>query len=99
MGMASRVGAAQAATETDSASVYKANCSLCHGDDGAGTALGARFKVVDLRNKDVKAKSTADMAQTIREGKGNMPAFGKRLDGDQIDKLVAYVRGLKPKPE
>jgi len=30
----------------------------------------------------------------ISEGKNNMPAFGNRLDKDQIQKLVDYIHTL-----
>ena len=90
--------AAEAAPEADgTGELFKANCALCHGDDGAGSALGARFKVLDLRSKEVQDKPAKEMTETIRAGKGNMPAFGNRLSGDQIDKLVEYVRHIKDK--
>lgn len=75
-------------------SLFKTNCALCHGDDGAGTELGKKFNVKDLRSKEVQDKSSEDLAQIIRVGKDNMPAFGKRLNEEQIQKLVDYVRHL-----
>jgi len=83
-----------AATEA-AASTYKANCVICHADDGSGTALGIRLKAKDLRSKEVQDKTSAELAQTIRAGKGNMPAFGTRMDSEQIDKLIEYVRQKK----
>jgi len=75
-------------------SLFKTNCALCHGDDGAGTDLGKKFNVKDLRSKEVQDKSSADLAEIIRAGKNNMPAFGKRLSEEQIQKLVDYIRQL-----
>jgi cytochrome c6 len=83
-----------ATTET-AASAYKANCVICHADDGSGTPLGIRLKAKDLRNKEVQEKPSSELAQTIRAGKGNMPAFGTRMDSEQIDKLIEYVRQKK----
>jgi mono/diheme cytochrome c family protein len=73
-------------------SAFKANCVICHAEDGSGTPLGIRLKAKDLRSKEVQDKTSAELAQTVRAGKGNMPAFGTRMDNDQIDKLIEYVR-------
>jgi len=87
---------AQTAASTDAAaSAYKANCVICHAEDGSGTPLGIRLKAKDLRSKEVQEKPSTELAQTIRAGKGNMPAFGTRMDSDQIDKLIEYVRQKK----
>lgn len=83
------------ATADTAASTYKANCAICHAEDGSGTPLGIRLKAKDLRSKEVQEKSSAELAQTIRAGKGNMPAFGTRMDSEQIDKLIEYVRQKK----
>jgi cytochrome c6 len=78
-------------TETTE-NIYKTNCATCHGEDGSGTALGNRLHVKDLRTKEIQQQSTKVLAQTITAGKGYMPAFGTRLDSEQIQKLVEYVR-------
>jgi cytochrome c6 len=83
------------ATPDTAASTYKANCVICHAEDGSGTPLGIRLKAKDLRSKEVQEKTSAELAQTIRAGKGNMPAFGARMDSKQIDKLIEYVRQKK----
>ena len=83
------------AARDTSASTYKANCVICHGEDGSGTPLGIRLKAKDLRSKEVQDKPSKELAETIHTGKGNMPAFGTRLSSDQIDKLVEYVRQKK----
>jgi mono/diheme cytochrome c family protein len=83
------------AARDTAASTYKANCVICHGEDGSGTPLGIRLKAKDLRSKEVQDKPSKELAETIHTGKGNMPAFGTRLSSDQIDKLVEYVRQKK----
>ena len=89
---------AQAAASDETASgTYKANCAICHADDGSGTPLGIRLHAKDLRSKEVQAKSSEELAQMIRAGKDNMPAFGSRLDNKEIDDLVEYVRTKKLK--
>jgi cytochrome c6 len=79
------------ATETTE-NIYRTNCATCHGDDGSGTALGNRLHVKDLRAKEIQQQSTKGLAQTITAGKAYMPAFGTRLDSQQIQKLVEYIR-------
>jgi mono/diheme cytochrome c family protein len=78
------------------ASLYTANCTICHGEDGSGTPFGVRLHVKDLNTKEVQEKSSAELAQGIRTGKDNMPPFGKRLDDEQIQKLVDYLKRKKP---
>jgi cytochrome c6 len=93
--IAGPMAAAQApATPETPESLFKTNCALCHGDDGAGTELGKRFKVKDLRSKEVQDKSSADLALIVHDGKNNMPPFGKRLDDKQIEGLIGYIRHL-----
>ena len=95
--IAGPMAAAQApATPETPESLFKTNCALCHGDDGAGTELGKRFKVKDLRSKETQDKSDADLAKIIGVGKDNMPPFGKRLDDTQIQGLIGYIRHLAP---
>jgi cytochrome c6 len=90
---AAQLAAAQSAANTETAeSTFKTTCAICHAEDGSGTALGRRLHAKDLRSKEVQEKSSAALAQTIRAGKGNMPAFGDRLNSEQIQKLINYIR-------
>jgi mono/diheme cytochrome c family protein len=45
----------------------------------------------------VQKKSDAELAASITNGKGKMPAFGKKLKADNITQLVAYIRALPKK--
>ncbi len=92
---AGTVAHSQTTASTDAAGTFKSKCAACHGADGAGTALGAHMHAPDLRSKDVQDQTSAALAQIITSGKNNMPAFGSRLDKDQIQKLVDYVRTFK----
>lgn len=74
------------------ANIFKANCITCHGEDGAGTAIGNRLHVKNLYSKEVQAKSSDDLAHVIGAGKDNMPAFKDRLSEDQVQDLVEYIR-------
>ncbi len=92
--MTSAICAAQAAPPAGSsgAELFKNNCAVCHGDNGAGSALGKRLLTPDLRNKETRQKSPSALAQTISAGKKNMPPFEGKLSGAEIQKLIEYVR-------
>jgi cytochrome c6 len=83
---------AQTAATTDAAGTFKAKCVTCHAADGSGSALGKRLHAPDLNSKEVQEKTNAALALVIASGKNNMPAFKNRLDDQQIEKLVEYVR-------
>jgi len=38
--------------------------------------------------------STEKMTRIIKNGKGKMPAFGKKLTAAQVSSLVGYVKSL-----
>jgi outer membrane protein assembly factor BamB/cytochrome c553 len=71
-------------------------CARCHNGDGSGYAnLGLPNFTDPLWQA---AHSDSERAQVIRSGvTGRMPAFEKMLPADEIDALVAYVRGLESK--
>ena len=73
---------------------FKTNCIVCHGADGGGTPLGKNLQVPDLRSQEVQKKSDAELAQTIAEGKGNMPSFKRVLGPEQVQAVIGYVREL-----
>jgi mono/diheme cytochrome c family protein len=73
---------------------FKGNCAGCHGADGAGTSLGKSLQAPDLRSQEVQKRSDAELAQTIAEGRNNMPSFKQILDPDQLQAVVGYVREL-----
>jgi mono/diheme cytochrome c family protein len=87
--------AAASAPDTQKAkTLFQTKCATCHGPNGAGTSLGKRINASDLRSPEVQEQSDTDLAQVISNGKNNMPTFASSLTKEQIDALVAYVRGL-----
>jgi cytochrome c6 len=85
-------------SQSDAAKIYKTNCVLCHAADGSGsTASGKAMKAKDLRSAEVQGKSDTELAEFITQGKGKMPAFGKKLKPDDSKQLVAYIRGMATK--
>jgi len=89
---AGKEGAASAAQAN-----FKTKCLMCHGPDGSGsTATGRSLKVPDLRTS-LQKKTDAEVVSQITDGKNKMPPFKTKLSKEEIDALVAYVRGLAPK--
>jgi cytochrome c6 len=77
---------------------YKANCVLCHSVDGSGSSpTGKALKAKDLKSSDVQDLTDADLIAAVTNGKGKMPAFGKKLSPEAIKGLVNYVRSLAKK--
>ncbi|HEY3930275.1 MAG TPA: cytochrome c [Candidatus Koribacter sp.] len=76
--------------------VFKKNCVMCHGADGKGqTKMGLKLGAADLTSHDIQALSDEALAQTVSNGKGKMPPFGKTLSDDEINQVVRYVRTLR----
>ncbi|HHC08088.1 MAG TPA: cytochrome c [Actinobacteria bacterium] len=66
--------------------LYEAVCARCHGVDlegGIGPALGPGSRAETLTDDQLRG--------VIEVGPGAMPSF-RRLDDDQVDSLVAYLR-------
>ena len=79
------------------AGTYRTKCAMCHGPDGAGSAVGKSMNIPDLRSSVVQNTADGELAQIISNGKGGMPGFKSSLSDDQIDALVTYVRSLHQK--
>lgn len=88
---------AGAQQNSSGASVYKAKCVTCHGQDGGGTAMGKTLQVADLRSPAVQSKSDAELIQSVSGGKNNMPGFKGDLTDDEIHAVVTFVRTLAAK--
>jgi cytochrome c6 len=87
-----------AQAQSDAAKVFKANCTLCHGDDGSGsTPTGKAMKAKDLRSDEIQKQTDAALTDVITQGRGKMPAFGAKIKPDGVANLVAYIRSLASK--
>lgn len=77
--------------------VFLRSCAGCHGANARGAnPAGFSTPPKDLTDPALQARlSDADLAETIRKGKGQMPAFGAALPQEDVDNVVAYVRSLK----
>jgi cytochrome c6 len=85
----------RSAEMTSPRSLYIQNCARCHGSNGkAQTREGRRLEADDLTTSDAKDISDAKLRRIITNGRGKMPAFGKRLNSSQITQIMGYVRSL-----
>ncbi|MBA3255141.1 MAG: cytochrome c [Pyrinomonadaceae bacterium] len=79
--------------------LYNRNCARCHGAAGRGdTPIGKIFKAPDFTDPEWWAKKKATIAvlsAAVVRGKGNMPAFGKKLKRSEINLLVSRVRSFR----
>ena len=76
--------------------VWDANCTVCHGDDGRSqTEEGRRKKARNLADPKWQASvSDGRLTSSIQRGHDRMPAFGRKLSGEQVKALVAEIRAL-----
>ena len=87
----------QPARTRDAATLFAKNCASCHGKDGRAQTFKAKFNHARDRSDAAWQREAGDerVANSITNGRGKMPKFGKKLSPPEIDSLVAYVRGLK----
>jgi len=72
--------------------LYQQFCLVCHGARGQGTTLGPTITSVA-----VTASPDADIARVISQGRAanGMPMFGRSMERNEIDNIVAYIRTLQ----
>jgi mono/diheme cytochrome c family protein len=80
-----------------SSTTFRTKCAMCHGQDGAGSAVGKSMNVPDLRSPAIQKLPDAELVQVISNGKGGMPPFKGSLSEDQIHALVTHIRTLNQK--
>lgn len=84
----------------DGATLYAAipgndiDCVQCHGAGGKGDGPLASSYNPAPSDLTVTPLSDADLASVIRDGVGNMPAYGK-LSDQQVADLVAHINTLR----
>lgn len=85
--------------ETDQTLVevaWQQSCASCHGPMGRGDGPeGPMVRAPDLTRADWQARVTdAQVAETIRAGRGRMPAF-RELPASIVDGLVRRIRAVR----
>ena len=80
-----------------SVQVYSRYCASCHGRNGAATTRKAKVNharnLIDAEWQD--RVSDERIFNSIMNGKGKMPGYGKKLSETEINDLVTFVRRLR----
>ena len=89
--------AASPQEKRDAAALFKDKCASCHGKDGRAKTFKAKFNGArNLTDARWQEEVTDERVfNSITNGRGKMPAFGKKLTDAEVESLVAFVRGLK----
>lgn len=88
--------AATITTAADGSALYASKCVICHAKNGAGTPAWRAKGQPDLSTAEWQRTHTdEEIAIRIRDGKGKMPGFGKKLSDEEIKALVKQVRTLR----
>jgi len=84
-------------TTDDASALFDSQCATCHGKDGKAKTFKAKLNHArNLTDATWQAEVNDErLYNSIHNGRGKMPAFGKKLSDPQINALVAYVRTLK----
>jgi|BEDMetMinimDraft_2_1075160.scaffolds.fasta_scaffold01051_5 mono/diheme cytochrome c family protein len=84
-------GASQKAAQSnlDVEQLFATTCGWCHNDGGRKAGKGPQLMGTKRSDDFIRYR--------IKHGKeGAMPAFGETLSDADIDKIIAYIRNLKP---
>jgi mono/diheme cytochrome c family protein len=77
------------ASKLDVPELFSTTCGWCHTDGGRLAGKGPQL-MNTVRSDDF-------IRNRIKNGKeGAMPAFGKTFSDADIDRIIAYIRNLKP---
>ena len=73
------------------ASLFRQNCSICHGPEGNGRMLDNGAKVPSLREGEFKAVTESAIANQIANGGNGMVPFRGQLTQREIDMMAKFV--------
>ncbi|HTL68951.1 MAG TPA: cytochrome c [Lacunisphaera sp.] len=80
-------------------SIFLANCTPCHGEDGKGrTPQGKKLHAKDLtasKLADAEVEKQIVAGSKDRSGNSRMPSFKTTLTADEITALIAYLKTLR----
>jgi mono/diheme cytochrome c family protein len=82
---------------SSAAELYTKHCASCHGKDGRSKTFKAKSNHArNLTDAGWQERVSEErIFNSIMNGKGKMPGYGEKLSEQEIDLLVAYVRGLR----
>lgn len=67
---------------------YITHCKMCHGEDGKLGLSGAK----DLSESTL---SDDEIREIIKNGKNSMQGYDKYFNDQQLDEMIAFVKGLR----
>jgi cytochrome c553 len=82
--------------------LWNATCAGCHGRDGRGQGESRPpiARIPDFTTAEWQAsRSDEALGQTIMDGRGMMPPFGKQLNPQGVAALVRHIRRFAPSAE
>lgn len=82
---------ARAADPVEGRKIYAAQCQNCHGENGVGQIPGTP----DFSRGQALFKPDMTLVQTIKDGKGMMPAYRGLLTDEELLDVVAFLRTLR----
>ena len=80
-----------AADPLQGAKTYQSSCINCHGANGAGEIPN----VPDFSRGERLLQPDDTLMETIKSGKGMMPAYRGMFTDDEIRDVIAYIRTLR----
>lgn len=82
----------QTPAKHSAAIIFTNHCSTCHGNSGNGKSYVATYpgmpSVGDLTTTN---KTSEELKESIRNGRGAMPIFQHRLNESEIELLTDYI--------
>lgn len=73
------------------ASLFRQNCSVCHGPEAEGKSLDDGRQVPSLREGEFKAKSEAEIYNQIANGGNGMTPFREQLTERELKMMTGFV--------
>jgi len=70
--------------------LYSLHCVSCHGPNGVPTMVGAP----DFKRSQVLLRPDAQLTQSLKRGRGAMPAYLGIMNERELLDVVAYLRTL-----
>lgn len=79
-------------SKTYEASLFRQNCTICHGPEAEGKTLADGRVIPNLRQGEFKYKTDDQIYNHISEGGNGMVPFRDMLTRREIDLLVNFVQ-------
>lgn len=80
--------------------LYRSYCRRCHGAEGQGPDRKVKlYPYLDLRRSPmILRRDRAAVRQRIVEGHGPMPGFRRRLNPEELERLIDFTLRLPQTP-